>query len=87
MGLRLHRLRRPDGGLSASEGSERIDVAPPAFLRTLAHGTAVMLTGNTPPALIRTHAYYEQHRWRRLVDDQQLRRHTDMHGGAGPTTA
>jgi hypothetical protein len=25
----------PDGGLSVSEGSERIDVAPPAFLRTL----------------------------------------------------
>jgi type IV secretory pathway TraG/TraD family ATPase VirD4 len=77
----------PDGGLSVSEGSERIDVAPPAFLRTLAHGTAVMLTGNTPPTLIRTHAYYEQHRWRRLVDPEQLRRYTDMHAGAGPTTA
>ena len=77
----------PDGGLSISEGSERMDVAPPAFLRTLRHGSAVMLTGNTPPALIRTHAYYEQHRWRRLVDDEELRRHTDMHGGAGPTTA
>ncbi|MGI8876976.1 MAG: type IV secretory system conjugative DNA transfer family protein, partial [Egibacteraceae bacterium] len=77
----------PDGGLSISEGSERMDVAPPAFLRTLRHGSAVMLTGNTPPALIRTHAYYEQHRWRRLVDDEELRRHTDIHGGAGPTTA
>jgi hypothetical protein len=39
----------PDGGLSVSEGSERIDVAPPAFLRTLPHGNAVMLTGNLPP--------------------------------------
>lgn len=77
----------PDGGLSVSEGSERIDVAPPAFLRTLEHGTAVMLTGNTPPALIRTHAYYEQHRWRRLIDHQELGRHADMHNGAGPTTA
>ena len=77
----------PDGGLSVSEGSERIDVAPPAFLRTLAHGTAVMLTGNTPPTLIRTHAYYEQHRWRRLVDHKELRRHADMHGGSGPITA
>ncbi len=77
----------PDGGLSVSEGSERMDVAPPAFLRTLAHGTAVMLAGNTPPALIHTHAYYEQHRWRRLVDQEQLRRHTAMHSGAGPTTA
>jgi type IV secretory pathway TraG/TraD family ATPase VirD4 len=77
----------PDGGLSVSEGSERIDVAPPAFLRTLGHGTAVMLTGNTPPALIRTHAYYQQHRWRRLIDGEELRRHADMHGGSGPTTA
>ena len=77
----------PDGGLSVSEGSERIDVAPPAFLRTLAHGTAVMLTGNTPPTLIRTHAYYEQQRWRRLVDHEELRRHADMHGGSGPITA
>lgn len=77
----------PDGGLSVSEGSERIDVAPPAFLRTLSHGTAVMLTGNTPPALIRTHAYYQQHRWRRLINDEELRRHADMHGGAGPITA
>ena len=76
----------PDGGLSVSEGSERIDVAPPAFLRTLKHGAAVMLTGNIPPALIATHAYYEQHRWRRLIDDEQLQRHTDMHSGAGPTT-
>jgi hypothetical protein len=77
----------PDGGLSVSEGSERIDVTPPAFLRTLPHGTAVALSGNTPPALIRTHAYYEQHRWRRLVDPEQLRRYGDVHGGAGPTTA
>ena len=77
----------PDGGLSVSEGSERIDVAPPAFLRTLCHGTAVMLTGNTPPALIRTHAYYQQHRWRRLVDQDQLRRYSDMHGVTGPVTA
>ncbi len=38
----------PDGGLSVSEGSERMDVAPPAFLRTLNHGTAVMLTGKSP---------------------------------------
>ena len=77
----------PDGGLSVSEGSERIDVAPPAFLRTLSHGTAVMLTGNAPPTMINTHAYYEQHRWRRLVDRTQLRRHSEMHGAAGPTTA
>ena len=77
----------PDGGLSVSEGSERMDVAPPAFLRTLGHGSAVMLTGNTPPALIRTHAYYEQHRWRRLIDQDELRRYADMHGSAGPTTA
>ena len=77
----------PDGGLSVSEGSERVDVAPPAFLRTLRHGSAVMLTGNSPPALIRTHAYYEQHRWRRLIDPEELRRHADMHGGAGPSTA
>ena len=77
----------PDGGLSISEGSERIDVAPPAFLRTLDHGRAVALTGNTPPALISTHAYYQQHRWRRLIDTEQLRRHADMHTGAGPTTA
>ena len=77
----------PDGGLSVSEGSERIDVAPPAFLRTLGHGTAVMLTGNTPPALIRTHAYYEQHRWRRLVDAEELSRHGAMHAGSGPVTA
>ena len=77
----------PDGGLSVSEGSERIDVAPPAFLRTLDHGTAVMLTGNTPPALIRTHAYYQQHRWRRLIDHRELLRHADMHSGAGPVTA
>jgi hypothetical protein len=77
----------PDGGLSVSEGSERMDVAPPGFLRTLNHGAAVMLTGNTPPALVRTHAYYEQPRWRRLIGDDELRRHADMHGGAGPTTA
>jgi type IV secretion system protein VirD4 len=77
----------PDGGLSVSEGSERIDVAPPAFLRTLPHGTAVALSGNTPPALVRTHAYYEQHRWRRLVDPEELRRHADVHAGAGPRTA
>jgi hypothetical protein len=73
----------PDGGLSVSEGSERIDVAPPAFLRTLRHGTAVMLTGNHPPALVRTHAYYEQRRWRRLV----AARHAATHAGTGPTTA
>lgn len=77
----------PDGGLSVSEGSERMDVAPPAFLRTLPHGTAVMLTGNIPPTLIHTHAYYEQQRWRRLVDQRELQRHADMHGGAGPKTA
>ena len=77
----------PDGGLSVSEGSERLDVAPPAFLRTLKHGAAVMLTGNTPPALIATHAYYEQRRWRRQVDAAQLARHAKMHNGAGPTTA
>ena len=77
----------PDGGLSVSEGSERMDVAPPAFLRTLPHGTAVMLTGNTPPTLIHTHAYYERQRWRRLVDQHELGRHADMHNGTGPTTA
>jgi type IV secretion system protein VirD4 len=77
----------PDGGLSVSEGSERIDVAPPAFLRTLGHGSAVVLTGNTPPALIRTHAYFQQHRWRRLIDPGQLARHNKMHNGTGHTTA
>ena len=77
----------PDGGLSVSEGSERIDVAPPAFLRTLPHGTAVALSGNTPPALIRTHAYYQQHRWRRLVGPDALARHAAIHDGSGPTTA
>ena len=77
----------PDGGLSVSEGSERIDVAPPAFLRTLKHGTAVMLSGNTPPALLRTQAYYEQRRWRRLVGEAEVARHTAMHDGTGPTTA
>lgn len=64
-----------------------MDVAPPAFLRTLNHGAAVILTGNTPPALVRTHAYYEQSRWRRLINGDELRRHADMHGGVGPTTA
>ncbi|MDP8932057.1 MAG: type IV secretory system conjugative DNA transfer family protein, partial [Actinomycetota bacterium] len=77
----------PDGGLSLSEGSERIDVAPPAFLRTLEHGTAVMLTGNRPPALVRTHAYYEQARWRRLIGPDAAKRHDDIHAGSGPTTA
>ena len=77
----------PDGGLSVSEGSERIDVAPPAFLRTLAHGSAVMLTSNSAPALIRTHAYYDEHRWRRLIDNDQLHRHERMHNGTGPTTS
>ena len=77
----------PDGGLSVSEGSERMDVAPPAFLRTLDHGTAVMLNGNLPPALIDTHAYYEQPRWRARIDNDTLRRHAKMHDGTGPTTA
>lgn len=77
----------PDGGLSMSEGSERIDVAPPAFLRTLESGSAVMLTGNTPPALLRTHAYYEQHRWRRLVDPAALKQHDNIHNGSAASTA
>ncbi len=76
-----------DGGVSVSQGAERIDVAPPAFLRTLTHGTAVMLSGNTPPALIATHAYYDKRRWRRLIDPDQLARHAAMHDGTAPTTA
>lgn len=76
-----------DGGVSVSQGAERIDVAPPAFLRTLTHGTAVMLSGNAPPALIATHAYYDQRRWRRLIDPDQLARHAAMHDGTAPTTA
>jgi type IV secretion system protein VirD4 len=76
----------PDGGLSVSEGSERIDVAPPAFLRTLPHGNAVMLTGNLPPALVTTHGYYQQHRWRRHVPDDVLDQHHRIHGPAGTTT-
>ena len=77
----------PDGGLSISESSERIDVAPPAFLRTLRHGNAVVLSGNTPPALVTVPAYYEQRRWRHLVGDTELARHAAMHDGTGPTTA
>ena len=77
----------PDGGLSVSEGSERIDVAPPAFLRTLPHGRAVMLTGNHPPALITTHAYYQHARWRRLVGRDLLDQHDAIHRDAGPLTA
>jgi type IV secretion system protein VirD4 len=69
----------PDGGLSVSEGSEKIDVAPPAFLRTLPHGQAVLLTGNHPPALIATHAYYQQHRWQRHIPDGVLDHHTTVH--------
>ncbi|MFA9444443.1 type IV secretory system conjugative DNA transfer family protein [Egicoccus sp. AB-alg6-2] len=76
----------PDGGLSVSEGSERIDVAPPAFLRTLPHGNAVMLTGNHPPALITTHAYYQQPRWRRHVPTHVLEQHRRIHGPAAATT-
>jgi hypothetical protein len=78
-----------DGGVSVSQGAERIDVAPPAFLRTLPHGTAVMLSSNAPPALIATHAYYDQRRWRwrRLIDPDQLARHAAMHDGTAPTTA
>jgi hypothetical protein len=76
-----------DGGVSVSQGAERIDVAPPAFLRTLTHGQAVMLSGNLPPALIATHAYYEQPRWQHLIDPAQLARHAAMHQHAGPTTA
>ncbi len=76
-----------DGGLSVSQGTERIDVAPPAFLRTLTHGQAVMLSGNLPPALIDTHAYYDQPRWRTLIPPDQLQRHHRMHTAGGPTTA
>ncbi|MEX2504085.1 MAG: type IV secretory system conjugative DNA transfer family protein, partial [Egicoccus sp.] len=76
----------PDGGLSVSEGSERIDVAPPAFLRTLPHGNAVVLTGNLPPALIATHGYYEQARWRRHIPADVLDQHRNIHGPANTTT-
>ena len=76
-----------DGSLSISEGSERIELAPPAFLRTLDHDRAVMLTGNRPPALITTHPYYTQHRWRRHIPTDTLTRHAAMHTGTGPTTA
>jgi hypothetical protein len=76
----------PDGGLSISEGSERIDVAPPAFLRTLPHGRAVMLTGNHPPALVATHAYYQQPRWCRHIPDLVLAQHQRIHGPAATTT-
>ena len=77
----------PDGGLSVSEGSERIDVAPPAFLRTLDDGTAVMLTGNRPAVLVRTHPYYELPRWRRLVDPKALKRYDNIHHGDRESTA
>ncbi len=76
----------PDGGLSVSEGSERIDVAPPAFLRTLPHGNAVMLTGNLPPALVTTHGYFQQDRWRRHVPSGVLEQHRLIYGPAGTTT-
>jgi type IV secretion system protein VirD4 len=69
----------PDGGLSVSEGSEKIDVAPPPFLRTLPHGQAVLLTGNHPPALIATHAYYQQPRWQRHIPDDVLHHHSNVH--------
>jgi hypothetical protein len=77
----------PDGGLSVSEGSERMDVAPPSFLRTKDQGTAVVLTGNTPPALIRTHAYYEEGRWRRMIPNDVLEQHDGAHKGTSPSTA
>jgi type IV secretion system protein VirD4 len=76
-----------DGGISISESGERIDVAPPAFLRTLEHGTAVMLSGNTAPALLTTAAYHQQHRWRRLIDPHQLARYRGIHLGVGVRTA
>ncbi len=76
----------PDGGLSVSEGSERIDVAPPAFLRTLPHGNAVMLTGNLPPALVATCAYYDQPRWQRHIPSEVLDQHRRIHGPAATTT-
>jgi hypothetical protein len=46
-----------------------------------------MLSGNAPPALIATHAYYDKRRWRRLIDPAQLARHAAMHDGTAPTTA
>ncbi|MDP8930215.1 MAG: hypothetical protein M3O70_17010 [Actinomycetota bacterium] len=47
----------------------------------------MMLTGNIPPALVTTHSYYEQRRWRRLVGEDIVARHNEMHGGTAPTTA
>jgi len=76
----------PDGGLSVSEGSERIDLAPPAFLRTLRHDQAIMLSGNTPPALVATSAYYEEGRWRQHVDHEVLARYSQVHDEGGPRT-
>ena len=46
-----------------------------------------MLSGNTPPALVATQAYYEQRRWRRLIPTAQLQRYAAMHDGTGPSTA
>jgi hypothetical protein len=69
----------PDGGLSVSEATDKIDVAPPAFLRTLNHGQAVLLTGNHPPALIATHPYYQQRRWHRHIPGGVLHHHTAVH--------
>lgn len=76
----------PDGSVSQSRSTERIEVAPPSFLRTLDHGTAVMLHGNVPPALVDTHAYYEQRRWRRHIPHDVRTRYADMHTGNGSTT-
>jgi type IV secretion system protein VirD4 len=76
-----------DGGISVTQGTERIELAPPAFLRTLTHGSAVLLTSNLPPARITTHAYHEQPRWRVHIPAGQLARHAAMHTHTGPTTA
>jgi type IV secretion system protein VirD4 len=75
-----------DGGISVTQGTERIELAPPAFLRTLTHGTAILLTANLPPARITTHAYHQAARWRRHIPTEQLTRHSAMHTHTGPTT-
>jgi type IV secretion system protein VirD4 len=75
-----------DGGISVTQGTERIELAPPAFIRTLTHGTAILLTANLPPARITTHAYHQQPRWRRHIPAAQLTRHSAMHTHTGPTT-
>jgi type IV secretion system protein VirD4 len=66
-------------GTTTTHSTERIQLAPPAFLRTLTHGTAILLTTNLPPARITTHAYHHTPRWHHHIPDEQLARHNAMH--------